>query len=715
MSEVVNEDEHRKLLDAVLKPVVRLQRADIQLLLVSKKMVPSEQQEWKPSLDQEDPPDPPHIKEEWRPSQDLEDPQEPPYIKEKQEELWMTQEGEQLQGLEIIKFTFIPVPVKSEKDEEKPLSSKRHQRLNEQMEKEADGEDCGGPASNLDPDRYLQPDTHDKRSDSSEQYSSSFSSSTDETTSDSESETDDNCVWEDTDKPQSGSNSPKNTRCFIGLDSFSCSECGKELSRKSDLKRHMRIHTGEKPFNCSVCGERFIQQVSLTNHMVHHTGKKRYSCSVCGRGFTWPYQLKKHWSLCHQSSSLQRLTEQIETDGEDCGGPEPARNSDPDRHSQPDTHDKTSDSSESETDDSCDWEETAKPQSGSNSPKNTRCYIGLDSICCSECGKELSRKSDLKRHMRIHTGEKPFICSVCGERFIQQVSLTNHMVHHTGKKRYSCSVCGRGFTWPYQLKKHWSLCHQSSSLQRLTEQIETDGEDCGGPEPARNSDPDRHSQPDTHDKTSDSSESETDDSCDWEETAKPQSGSNSPKNTRCYIGLDSICCSECGKELSRKSDLKRHMRIHTGEKPFICSVCGERFIQQVSLTNHMVHHTGKKRYSCSVCGRGFTWPYQLKKHWSLCHQSSSLQRLTEHMETEAYGEDCGGPEPARNSDPDRHSQPDTHDKRSDSEPEIDDSCDWEETREPRSSSTPRQKNRRNTEMPGGDAAPPTLLLQECLW
>ncbi|XP_035537171.1 zinc finger protein 37 homolog isoform X2 [Morone saxatilis] len=59
--------------------------------------------------------------------------------------LWTRQEGEQLQGLQeadITKFTFTPVPVKSEDDEEKPQSSQLHQRLTEQIKTEAD---YGGP------------------------------------------------------------------------------------------------------------------------------------------------------------------------------------------------------------------------------------------------------------------------------------------------------------------------------------------------------------------------------------------------------------------------------------------------------------------------------------------------------------------------------------------------------------------------------------------
>uniref|UniRef100_UPI003AABB8E1 uncharacterized protein n=1 Tax=Centroberyx gerrardi TaxID=166262 RepID=UPI003AABB8E1 len=160
-------DRQRKLLDAVLNPEVRLHRADVQQLLVCKEEVPPEQQDWSPSLDQEDP--------------------EPPHIKEEQEELWTSQEGEQLQGPEeadITEFPFTPVPVKSEDDEETPQSSQLHQSQTEenreaeplasssteQMKTEADGEDCGvsEPARNLDPASHLQPTSDGKTSDSSE-------------------------------------------------------------------------------------------------------------------------------------------------------------------------------------------------------------------------------------------------------------------------------------------------------------------------------------------------------------------------------------------------------------------------------------------------------------------------------------------------------------------------------------------------------------------
>ncbi|KAM6951599.1 uncharacterized protein FYW47_015126 [Aplochiton taeniatus] len=101
----------RELLNSLLKPEIRLHRADPQKFTLSTEEVPPEQQhceqERSPSLDQEDP-EPPQIKEEVPPEQqhykqergpslDQEDP-EPPQIKEEQE-VWTNQEGERLNEL----------------------------------------------------------------------------------------------------------------------------------------------------------------------------------------------------------------------------------------------------------------------------------------------------------------------------------------------------------------------------------------------------------------------------------------------------------------------------------------------------------------------------------------------------------------------------------------------------------------------------------------
>ncbi|XP_070840645.1 zinc finger protein 530-like [Chaetodon trifascialis] len=365
----------RKLLDAVFQPEVRLHRADVQQLLVSQEEDPPEQQDCLDSLDQEDPPELPHIKEE-------------------QEELWTNQEGEQLGGLEeadLSKFT-LSVPVKSEEeaDEEEPQSSQLDQRQTEQVNTGSDGEDCRGPGPdrNFNPDHF-QPATHDTTSDSSEP------------------ETDNSCDWEPPSglKPlqnneecgsdmecNSGKTSvsscatslgskehlQKHNGIHTGVKPFSCSVCGKRFAQSSKLTSHLRVHTGEKPFTCSVCEANFTCRSSLSKHIRIHTGEKPYSCSVCGKGFTQHVTLRQHL-IVHT-------------------GEKPF---------------------------SCSVCGKGFTQHGTLR-RHSAVHTGEKPFDCTVCGKVFTRKSHLRRHSMVHTGEKPFSCSVCDKRFSELACLKKH-------------------------------------------------------------------------------------------------------------------------------------------------------------------------------------------------------------------------------------------------------------------------------------------------
>ncbi|XP_041664622.1 zinc finger protein 135-like [Cheilinus undulatus] len=374
-----------------------------------------------------------HLEQKERSSSLIQEITEPLHIKEEQEELWSNQEGEQLEGPEetdIIKFTFSPVPVKSEDDEENPEFSQLHQVQTEQMETGADGRDRRGSeqARSFGSEGYLIPETEVKTEDSSEP------------------ETDDSADWTDTTERKSSLNSgdicknkrqeklhccslcgrsfikkaslTSHMRIHTGPKRFTCPECGKGYFYPRSMTRHLEVHArqrlfskipnnkwklsrhviinkGEKIFTCSECGKRFKQKSYLTLNMANP--KKPFSCIYCGQGFDLFDQLRIHKCAGGQAlESLQRGTvEKTGTDKEDCGGSEKAKSSNPERHLQLETEGKT----EAETEDGADWKETTEHQSGLKSMKNIKSMTpntDKESHCCVTCRKILNKNVTLK-------------------------------------------------------------------------------------------------------------------------------------------------------------------------------------------------------------------------------------------------------------------------------------------------------------------------------
>ncbi|ESO12194.1 hypothetical protein HELRODRAFT_62097 [Helobdella robusta] len=86
---------------------------------------------------------------------------------------------------------------------------------------------------------------------------------------------------------------------------YSCKICFKSFMSKSNLDRHLRLHTGFKPYHCSKCNKSFTRKDHLTSHQSNHFSnfEKTKICSVCFQNFLNFQELENHCISFHKRNA----------------------------------------------------------------------------------------------------------------------------------------------------------------------------------------------------------------------------------------------------------------------------------------------------------------------------------------------------------------------------------------------------------------------------
>lgn len=75
---------------------------------------------------------------------------------------------------------------------------------------------------------------------------------------------------------------------------YSCQQCGAEISKQSLLQQHQRLLNHHDTFQCKHCQKIFNRKDNFIRHQLRHQNGTSYQCPHCGKLFTRQEQLNEY-------------------------------------------------------------------------------------------------------------------------------------------------------------------------------------------------------------------------------------------------------------------------------------------------------------------------------------------------------------------------------------------------------------------------------------